>query len=105
MGSGAKVFPDLDAALGAVKADAALVVSPSALHAEHAIRALEAGLAVMLEKPFALTVADARRVLAQVADDGAAAAGGRELPLPALGAHGATAPAPRGASGGSIPPR
>jgi len=49
-----------------VRADAALVVSPSALHAEHAIRALDAGLAVMLEKPFALTVADARRVLARV---------------------------------------
>lgn len=66
VGDKATVFPDLDAALGAVKADAALVVSPSALHAEHATRALDAGLAVMLEKPFALTVADARRVLAKV---------------------------------------
>ena len=66
VGDKATVFPDLDAALGAVKADAALVVSPSALHAEHATRALDAGLAVMLEKPFALTVVDARRVLAKV---------------------------------------
>jgi len=44
-GAGAPVFPDLDAALAAVQADAALVVSPSALHAEHAPRALDAGLA------------------------------------------------------------
>lgn len=66
LGGPARVYPDLDAALGAVQADAALIVSPSALHADHAIRALDAGLAVMLEKPFALTVPDAGRVLARV---------------------------------------
>lgn len=65
-GTSTRVYPDLDAALGEAQADAALIVSPSALHADHAVRALEAGLAVMLEKPFALTVADARRVLATV---------------------------------------
>jgi predicted dehydrogenase len=59
-------FSDLDAALAQVKADAALIVSPSAFHADQAVRALDAGLAVMLEKPFALTVAEAQRVLVRV---------------------------------------
>jgi len=59
----AKYFTDLDEALASVEADAALIATPSALHAEHAIRALDAGLAVMIEKPFALNVAEARRVL------------------------------------------
>jgi predicted dehydrogenase len=57
------VFADLDEALRATDADAALIASPSTLHAEHAIRALDAGLAVMIEKPFAVTVADAQRVI------------------------------------------
>ena len=60
---GVPAYPDLDTALAQAKADAALVVTPSVLHADHAIRALGAGLAVMLEKPFAVTVQDARRVL------------------------------------------
>ncbi len=65
-GAGARVFPDLDSGLASVQADAALIVSPSAFHPDHAIRALDAGLAVMLEKPFALTVPDGKRVLAKV---------------------------------------
>lgn len=57
-----KVFADLDQALGKVKADAALIVSPSHLHVEQALKALDAGLAVMIEKPFATSAAEARRV-------------------------------------------
>ncbi len=56
-------FGDLDHALAETKADAAVVVSPSRLHAEHAMRALDAGLAVMVEKPLATSIADARAVL------------------------------------------
>jgi predicted dehydrogenase len=56
-------FADLDTALRDTSPDAALIASPSALHVEHALQALEAGLAVMVEKPFAPTVADARRIL------------------------------------------
>lgn len=58
-------YSDLERALAEVRADAALIVTPSALHAEHAIRALDAGLAVLVEKPFAERVEDARRVLAR----------------------------------------
>lgn len=56
-------FQDLDAALDATEADAALVATPSVLHAEHACRILEAGLAVMVEKPLATSIEDAERVL------------------------------------------
>lgn len=64
-GDRARYLTDLDQALAEARADAALIASPSALHAEHAVRALEANLAVMVEKPFALTVEQASRVLEQ----------------------------------------
>ena len=56
-------FSDLESALRDAKADAALIVSPSALHAEHTCKALEAGLAVLVEKPLATSVAEGERVL------------------------------------------
>jgi predicted dehydrogenase len=56
-------FGTLDEALGRVEADAALISSPSRFHAEQAVAALEAGLAVMIEKPFAPDVAAARSVI------------------------------------------
>lgn len=62
-GGGVPGFAELDEALAATEADAALIASPSTLHAEHALKALDAGLAVMIEKPFAVTVADAQRIL------------------------------------------
>jgi predicted dehydrogenase len=58
-------YEDLDAALEKTAADAALIVCPSALHASQAIRCLEAGLTVMVEKPFATSVAEAGTVLAR----------------------------------------
>jgi predicted dehydrogenase len=54
-----KFFNDLEAALTEVRADAALIASPTALHARHAIQALNAGLAVMVEKPLATDVREA----------------------------------------------
>ncbi|MGH6942875.1 MAG: Gfo/Idh/MocA family protein [Geminicoccaceae bacterium] len=63
-------FSDLDQALAATKADAALVVSPTVLHAEHAMRALDAGLAVMVEKPLAATVEEAAAVVQRAAAAG-----------------------------------
>jgi predicted dehydrogenase len=56
-------FTDLETALRTVTADAAIIASPSSLHAEHALKALETGLAVMIEKPFACSVAEASQVI------------------------------------------
>jgi predicted dehydrogenase len=58
-----RYFADLDDALAQTDADAALIVSPSALHASQAIRCMEAGLTVMVEKPFGTSVAEAASVL------------------------------------------
>lgn len=63
-------FTDLDEAIARAKPDAALIASPSIFHAEHAARALDAGLAVLVEKPLAPTVEDARRVLSRAAATG-----------------------------------
>jgi predicted dehydrogenase len=68
----AKGFADLGQALASAEADAALIASTSALHAEHALAALDAGLAVMIEKPFAPDVASARRVIARAEERGLA---------------------------------
>lgn len=56
-------FTDLDQALEQTKADAALIVSPSVHHARQTMRCMEAGLTVMVEKPFGTSVAEAKTVL------------------------------------------
>jgi len=61
--SGCGFFASLDDAFRETKADAALIVSPSATHADTSIRCLDAGLTVMVEKPLAVTVAEGRRLL------------------------------------------
>lgn len=48
--------------------DAVYVATPNPFHAEHAVMALEAGKHVLLEKPFTMDLAGARRVLAVAAD-------------------------------------
>ncbi len=58
-----RFFTDLGEALSQAKADAAIIVTPSASHADVCIRCLDAGLGVLVEKPLATSVADARRVL------------------------------------------
>jgi predicted dehydrogenase len=63
-------FTEVEAALGETEADVALIASPPFLHAEHALKALEAGLAVMVEKPFTLTVEEAHRVNQRAAEVG-----------------------------------
>lgn len=62
-GQALPTFGDLDAALSSVEADAALIASPSVMHADQAVRVLEAGLGALIEKPFAPDVAEARRVI------------------------------------------
>lgn len=51
--------------------DIACICTPPAFHADLAVAALEAGLAVFCEKPLATTVADAERVQAAVSQTGA----------------------------------
>jgi hypothetical protein len=43
--------------------DGVLVLTPDDLHAEHAVRTLEAGVATFLEKPLAITIEDCDRIL------------------------------------------
>jgi predicted dehydrogenase len=59
----AACFGSIDAAAEAVEADAVLVAVPPAAHAPLALEALDAGLHCLIEKPFASTLADARRIV------------------------------------------
>jgi len=73
-----RVTTDLEAFLAA-DLDAVIVASPNYLHAEHAVRALEAGKHVLVEKPMAITVADCDRVLAAAEAAGRVLAVGHEM--------------------------
>lgn len=56
---------DLTTALTWPGVDAAVICTPSGLHAQHAVAALRAGKDVLIEKPIALSLADADRILAE----------------------------------------
>jgi predicted dehydrogenase len=78
----ARVYPSIEALIVGERAlpadertDAVAVVTPNHLHAPMAIAALEAGFAVMCEKPMAMNVAEAETIAA------AARAGGRPFAL------------------------
>lgn len=60
---GAVVVADLDALL-AQDLDGLVIATPSALHADQAIRALEAGVAVFCQKPLGRDAAETARVVA-----------------------------------------
>ncbi len=57
------VVPDYRAVLDRADVDVVFVTTPDYLHEEHAVAALEAGKAVYLEKPIAVTIAGADRIL------------------------------------------
>ncbi|WP_419911458.1 Gfo/Idh/MocA family protein [Hoeflea sp.] len=61
--SGYTIHPAFEEALDALKPDAVSINTYSDSHAEFAIRALEAGCHVFVEKPLATTVEDARKVV------------------------------------------
>jgi predicted dehydrogenase len=61
---GLPVHEDLETLVASTRPDWLLVATPPATHAELACRALERGLHVFCEKPFAESVADVDRVLA-----------------------------------------
>ncbi|MCR6670496.1 Gfo/Idh/MocA family protein [Devosia ginsengisoli] len=58
------LFEDFNEAMAATKPDAVSINSWPDTHAEYAIKAMEAGAHVFMEKPIATTIADARKVVA-----------------------------------------
>lgn len=66
--SGARVVGDLEEVLGEV--DAAVVAAPTEHHVELGCRFLEAGIAVLVEKPIASRIEDARRLVAAAQESG-----------------------------------
>jgi UDP-N-acetyl-2-amino-2-deoxyglucuronate dehydrogenase len=61
---GCSSFPNLQEMLSGADLDAVCVCTPSGMHAEHAIVALEAGKHVVIEKPVDVTLRAADRLLA-----------------------------------------
>ena len=59
-----RTYAELDEALAAEKAQAVFVCSPNNLHAEYALKALQAGRHVFVEKPLALNLADVDKMIA-----------------------------------------
>jgi predicted dehydrogenase len=59
---GCELVPSLDALL-AMDLDGIVIATPSALHAEQSVRALERGVAVFCQKPLGRTADEARRVV------------------------------------------
>jgi predicted dehydrogenase len=58
------VVPDVATLLATPGIDLVVVSSPDELHAEHALAAIAAGKHVLVDKPFATTLADARAIAA-----------------------------------------
>ena len=66
----AACFRTLEQALNKVEADAVVVVTPPNLHTEHCLEALRAGKHVLVEKPFAKTLADAKLLVTEADKNG-----------------------------------
>ncbi|HSN24830.1 MAG TPA: Gfo/Idh/MocA family oxidoreductase [Kofleriaceae bacterium] len=66
----AKIVAAVDDVLADPSIDAVVIASPAATHVSLACAALEAGKAVLVEKPLAMNAADARRVVATAARQG-----------------------------------
>ncbi len=60
--TGAKVYTDFDAMLAAESLDILDICLPTYLHADHAVKALNAGIHVITEKPVSLERADVARI-------------------------------------------
>lgn len=67
---GAQAFTRLDALLETVECDAMAVATPDHLHTEPVLTALGAGKSVLVEKPLATSLADARAMIAEAAGRG-----------------------------------
>lgn len=75
---GVATFESLEALLDARACDAVILATPDGVHAEQAVKVVEAGMHVLVEKPLALTLAEGARAAA------AARSAGRYL---AVGYH------------------
>ena len=60
---GAKGYTDVDALLADDEVEAVWVSTPNRFHAEHSIKAMDAGKHVVVEKPMALNLTDAVRMV------------------------------------------
>ena len=65
-----RVFTDLDTCLAAAKPDLAILCSATGEHASYVERIARRGVAVMVEKPFAASLADADRMIAAMREAG-----------------------------------
>lgn len=63
-------FTEFDTFLAAGLVDAISITLPTNLHADFSVRALQAGVSVLCEKPMALTVADCDRMIAAARSSG-----------------------------------
>ena len=59
----AKGYGDYDQMLADPEVEAVWVSTPNRFHAEHSIRAMEAGKHVVVEKPMALNIEDAKKMV------------------------------------------
>jgi predicted dehydrogenase/NAD(P)-dependent dehydrogenase (short-subunit alcohol dehydrogenase family) len=86
---GVEVVPDAASLLTRLKPDVVHIVTPPSTHVDLAVRALEAGCHVYVEKPFALTVADAEAIFAAAAAHGRQACAGHQclFDVPARQVH------------------
>lgn len=67
---GGKAFSDFETMLAEVKPDAVSVCTPNALHAPMSIAAAKAGAHVLVEKPMAVTDAEAEEMIAVAKENG-----------------------------------
>ncbi len=65
-----RVFTDLETCLKKARADLAIICSATAEHANIVEKVAPHGLHILVEKPFAASVSDARRMIATMADTG-----------------------------------
>lgn len=76
---GLALHPGLDALVAAGTCDAVVLATPDGLHAEQVVEAAGAGLAVLCEKPLALTRAEGERAMAAAKTAGVHLAVGYQL--------------------------
>jgi len=60
--AGVPLYPTLDALFAATNVDGVVVASPNRFHVEQALRCIDEGVGVLVEKPVADTVAEAERL-------------------------------------------